>query len=75
MWNQTAKFDARAAEARTKRVDFDAADTKCVGQVLVKFASADLEKGLIRSGTGTIVKKIDNDNFAMLTCAHLFDAF
>jgi len=41
----------------------------------VKFSSADGEKSLMKNGSGTIVKRLVDNNYVMLTCAHIFDAF
>ena len=29
----------------------------------------------MKSGSGTIVKRLGSDKYVMLTCAHLFDSF
>lgn len=69
--NQAAKFDDRVEEVRTKCEDPNSLPaTRCSGQLYTRFDSVDGETKIFKASSGTLIKKIADDNYVFLTAAH-----
>lgn len=60
---------------RTRRTkDLRNADVSCTGHLLIKFSSNSGDK-LLKVGSGVLARKLSNDEYVLLTAAHLFDIY
>lgn len=67
--NQAANLASKEDEPRTIIEDFGE-DQKLIGQLLLKKKEANGFS--MRQATGTIVKKLDDTKYIVLTCANVF---